>query len=378
MTNQNCIYSLDFKPDGSPCLLLEGDWIRAGQIPQAREVLEKIDQKRSDTTLSMAGKGIRTWDSTLLVFLSKLITGCRENGVAVQFGEFPKGIRSLLDLAAAVPEKKDAKKAPGRTSFLLHVGDETLALARSSGEIINFLGETTIAAVLFFRGRARYRHEDFMTTLQECGINALPIVSMISFLVGLILAFVGAIQLEMFGAELYVADLVGIAMVRVMGAVMAGIIMAGRTGAAFAARIGTMEVNEEIDALKTLGVNPVEFLVLPRVLGMTLMMPLLCIYANLMGILGGLVVGVGMLDLSLMEYTLETIQAVGLNDLWVGLFLSVTFGALVALTGCLRGMQCARSAAAVGTAATSAVVTGIVSIVITTALVTIACSVIGI
>lgn len=378
MSDQNCNYSLKFKEDGTPCLVLWGDWVRTARTSQASEVLDKINDKGGAHTLALAGEEIRSWDSTLLIFLSKIISGCREKDIHIEFGDFQEGIRRLLDLAAAVPEKKDARKTPPRPSFLAYVGEETLSFTRSAGELVSFLGETSLALINFFRGRAQYRWVDFMATLQECGINALPIVSMISFLVGLILAFVGAIQLELFGAELYVADLVGIAMVRVMGAVMAGIIMAGRTGAAFAARIGTMEVNEEVDALRTLGINPVEFLVLPRVLGMTLMMPLLCIYADLMGILGGLVVGVSMLDLHLVEYALETSKSVGLNDLWIGLFLSVAFGILVALTGCLRGMQCSRSAAAVGTAATSAVVTGIVSIVITTAIVTVACSVLGI
>jgi phospholipid/cholesterol/gamma-HCH transport system permease protein len=215
-------------------------------------------------------------------------------------------------------------------------------------------------------------------TLQQCGIQALPIVSLISLLVGLILAFVGAVQLMMFGAQIYVASLVGIAMVRVMGAIMTGIIMAGRTGAAFAAQLGTMQVNEEIDALKTLGISPMEFLVLPRMLALTLMMPLLCLYADLMGILGGLIVGVGMLDLSAVEYFNQTKASVTLTYFWIGLFHSAVFGVLVALAGCLRGLQCGRSASAVGDAATSAVVTGIVSIIVATAIITIMCNVLGV
>ncbi|MBF0232207.1 MAG: ABC transporter permease [Desulfamplus sp.] len=217
-----------------------------------------------------------------------------------------------------------------------------------------------------------------MPIIRECSIDALPIVSLISCLVGLILAFVGAVQLVMFGAQIYVASLVGIAMIRVMGAVMAGVIMAGRTGAAFAAQLGTMEVNEEIDALKTLGISPVEFLVMPRVLALSIMMPLLCLYADLMGILGGLIVGVFMLDLNVIEYYNMTRDSVSLNSFWIGIFQSFVFGILVALSGCLRGMQCKRSASAVGEAATSAVVTGIVSIVIATAVITVLCNVIGI
>jgi phospholipid/cholesterol/gamma-HCH transport system permease protein len=227
-------------------------------------------------------------------------------------------------------------------------------------------------------GKALFRRSDLVLIIQECGAQALPIISLISFLVGLILAFVGAVQLLMFGAQIYVASLVGIAMVRVMGAIMTGIILTGRTGAAFAAQLGTMEVNEEIDALRTLGISPVEFLVLPRMTALFLMTPLLCLYADLMGILGGLVVGVGMLDLNVMEYYHMTQASVSLNDFWIGLFQSGVFGVLVAVSGCLRGMQCGRSASSVGEAATSAVVTGIVSIVVATAVITLMCNVLGI
>ena len=159
---------------------------------------------------------------------------------------------------------------------------------------------------------------------------------------------------------------------------MTGIIMAGRTGAAFAAQLGTMQVNEEIDALKTLGISPMEFLVLPRMLALALMMPLLCLYANIMGILGGLVVAVSMLDISLIEYFNETVKAVGIWNLWIGLFSSAVFGVIVALAGCMRGMQCGRSASAVGEAATSAVVTAIVGIIVATAIITLATNVLGI
>jgi len=154
--------------------------------------------------------------------------------------------------------------------------------------------------------------------------------------------------------------------------------MAGRTGAAFAAQLGTMQVNEELDAFKTLGISPMEFLVLPRMLALTLMMPLLCIYADLMGVLGGLIVGVGMLDMNLMEYYNQTKGAIRLNDLFIGLFQGVVFGVLISLASCLRGIQCGRSATAVGQATTSAVVTSIVCIIVATAIITIVCNVLGI
>jgi phospholipid/cholesterol/gamma-HCH transport system permease protein len=212
--------------------------------------------------------------------------------------------------------------------------------------------------------RARFQSRDLWVLVQECGAQALPIVSLISILVGLILAFVGAIQLQQFGAQIFVADLVAIAMTREMGAMMAAIIMAGRTGAAFAAQLGTMQVNEEIDALKTLGISPIDFLVLPRMIALILMLPLLAVYADVLGILGGMIVGIFMLDISPLLYWNQTLGAVALNDVLLGIGKSAVFGVLIALSGCLRGIQSGRSASAVGAAATSAVVTAIVLIVV--------------
>jgi phospholipid/cholesterol/gamma-HCH transport system permease protein len=206
----------------------------------------------------------------------------------------------------------------------------------------------------------------------------LPIVSLISLLVGLILAFVGAIQLEMFGAQIYVANLVGIATAREMGAMMTAIIMAGRTGAAFAAQLGTMQVNEEIDALRTFGVEPMDFLVLPRMLALILTMPILCLYADLLGLAGGAIVGVGMLDISMTQYIQQTISGLTITDFMVGLVKSAIYGIIVALSGCLRGMQCGRSASAVGLAATSAVVMGIVLIIVTDGLFAVVTNILGI
>jgi len=357
---------------------LAGEWRLGAEHPPADAVREHLGRAPEIRRISFNSEQLTGWDSLLLTFLTRVVDVCEQGGIRVNNAGLPRGVQQLLALASAVQEKKGTREAVRKISFLAHVGEETFAFLRSAGEMIAFIGESTVVLGRFLLGRARWRGADFALTVQECGARALPIVSLISLLVGLILAFVGAVQLSMFGAEIYVADLVGIAMVRVMGAVMTGIIMAGRTGGAFAAQLGTMEVNEEIDALRTLGISPMEFLVLPRMLSLAFMMPLLCLYADFMGILGGLIVGVGMLDLSLAEYVLETRRAVGLDDLWIGLFQGAVFGILVALAGCLRGMQCKRSAAAVGDAATSAVVTGIVSIIVATALVTVICNVLGI
>ena len=201
----------------------------------------------------------------------------------------------------------------------------------------------------FFKGKANYQRSDLWVTIQETGAEALPIVSLIAFLVGVILAFVGVVQLVKFGAGIYVADLVAIGVVREMGAIMAGIIMAGRTGAAFAASIGTMKVNEEIDALTTMGIDPIDFLVLPKILALVIMLPLLSIYANVLGIIGGASVSLAILDVSAYQYFVQTVYAVELNvDFFGGLAKATVYGILVAIAGCRCGMECGNSASAVG------------------------------
>lgn len=362
--------------DGTLQLRLAGDW-RAGSLPLSLREVEDALSGKTPGSLRFETEDLQNWDSGLLTFLITLKKLCEAQKIAFDDGNLPDGARRLLALAAAVPEQQ-AGKGSSRAPLLERVADRALAAWKSVVDMLDFLGEVTLACGRLLTGRARFRRSDLWAIMRECGAGALPIVSLISALVGLIFAFVGAVQLSMFGAEIYVASLVAIAVVRVMGAIMTGIIMAGRTGAAFAARIGTMQVNEEIDALATLGISPIDFLVLPRIIALVVMMPLLCLYADLMGILGGLAVGVFMLDLNLGEYLEMTKLAVGLKDFWIGLFHSAVFGVLVALSGCLRGLQCGRSASAVGDAATSAVVTGIVNIIVATAVITVICNILGI
>ncbi|MBM4289528.1 MAG: ABC transporter permease [Deltaproteobacteria bacterium] len=359
-------------------VVLSGDWQLGGDLPEAARVEQMLKSKPGVRHLVFDSQGLTHWDSGLLTFLMNVRTFCDFHHIKLDGTGLPEGAKRLLELAAAVPEKKDARKGEEQASFLTSLGNQTVDFFKGAGDLLEFLGEVVIAVLRLLTGKAQYRRADLWLILQAVGAQAVPIVSLISFLVGLILAFIGAIQLKLFGAQIFVADLVGIAMVRLMAAIMTGIVMAGRTGGAFAAQLGTMQVNQEIDALKTLGISPMEFLVLPRMLALALMMPLLCLYANLMGILGGMVVGVGMLNIDLIQYYNQTAAAVDLWNLGIGLFSGFIFGIIVALSGCMRGMQCGRSASAVGDAATSAVVTAIVGIIISTALITIVCDILGI
>jgi phospholipid/cholesterol/gamma-HCH transport system permease protein len=346
-------------------------------LPDVHELIGKLESEKVNT-LRICSSGLTGWDSNLLTFLVKVKEWCTGKNVTYQDDDLPEGVQRLITMALAVPERKGARRETQKEPFFSRIGAATEQLTASISETFEFLGEAFIAFFKLITGRASFRRADLWLFLQETGAQAFPIVSLISLLVGLILAFVGAIQLKTFGAQIYVADLVGIAMVRVMGAIMTGIIVAGRTGAAYAAQLGTMQVNEEIDALKTLGISPMEFLVMPRMVSLALMMPLLCVYADIMGILGGLIVGVVMLDINPIVYINETRASLTLTNVWIGLFYCTVFGVIVALAGCLRGMQCGRSASAVGAATTSAVVTSIVSIIIATAIITILCDVLGI
>jgi phospholipid/cholesterol/gamma-HCH transport system permease protein len=359
-------------------LSLAGEWV-GGQRPVTEEELRReLERPPAVRLLSFDSERLGAWDSGLLTFLLRVREICAERQVDIAEAGLPEGVERLMALATAVPERRAGIGKPGKPFFLERLGDRALGVWQRQMDFADFIGEAAHSFIRLLTGRARFRRKDLVTIMRDCGFQALPIVSLVSALVGLIFAFISSIQLKMFGAEIYVASLVGIAMVRVMGAIMTGILMAGRTGAAFAAQIGTMQVNEEIDALATMGLSPFEFLVLPRMVALCLMMPLLCLYADLMGILGGLLVGHFMLDLNVVEYLNMTRDSIALQDFWVGLFHSAVFGVLVALTGCLKGLQCGRSAAAVGNAATSAVVTGIVSIIVATGIITLICDVLGI
>jgi phospholipid/cholesterol/gamma-HCH transport system permease protein len=367
------------KPAGDTLVVkLQGSWTIDQQLPSVKEVGQQIESDPAIKQIAFDTAVLSDWDSGLLSFLTKIINQSSAKNITVNQDGLSEGIQKLLELAFAVPERKGARKEAVREPLLERVGASTIEAGQASIDTLNFIGEAFVAFLKFLVGKARFQRSELMLTIQQCGIQALPIVSLISLLVGLIFAFIGAVQLMMFGAQIFVADLVAIAMTRVMGAVMVGVIMAGRTGASFAAQIGTMQVNEEIDALQTLGISPMEFLVLPRMLALILMMPLLVVYADLMGILGGFIVGVSMLDISVKQYINQTINAMNLYHFFIGIVHALVFGVLVALAGCLRGIQCGRSASAVGEATTSAVVTSIVAIVVATAVITIVCNLLGI
>ena len=350
---------------------LSGDWLLGGQLPAPSSVLDQMRQESGVSRLTFDSSGLGEWDTGLIKFLITINQVAKSSDLVVDQSGLPTGAQQLVNLAFAVEEREGARRVVHDKGFLQQVGESASGSLSNLRELLAFTGELMLSCMRFFRGKATYQRSDVFQYIQEAGAEAFPIVSLISFLIGMIFAFVGVMQLQAFGVGIFTADLVAVAMVREMAAIMTGIIMAGRTGASYAAQIGTMKVNEEIDALTTLGVNSTDFLVTPRVFALIVMMPLLTMYASLMGIIGGAVVGLSMLDVSPLQYVTQTIAAVNLNSLFGGLFKSIVYGILVALAGCQQGMACGNSALAVGESTTKAVVLGIVLIVMSAAVLTV-------
>ena len=364
--------SVELRETGEAIVLrLGGAWRLGRNRPATTSVEERLRHAPPPARLLVDGAGITDWDSTLLMVLLRLARLCAERGVAFGTRGLPEGVERLIQIARAVPPPTEFQTSAAAPGPLERLGASAMTIWRDVLLFLDFVGEVVLALGRFLRGRSRYRKADLLLLVQQAGVDALGIVTLITFLVGLILAFIGAVQLQTFGAEIYIADLVGIAMVRQMGGLMTAIILAGRTGAAFAAQLGAMNANEEIDALRTLGVSPIDFLVVPRILALVLMMPVLTVYAMLMGMLGGAAVAIPVFGISPMEYFYETQSILSEDHFIAGMIYAVTFAALIAVASCLRGIHSGRDAAAVGQATTSAVVTSIVLIVAADAILTI-------
>lgn len=367
--------SFDIK-DADLTLSLNGSYLMYdGQDDKLRLYAAAHGQDVRKITVDAAG--LKQWDSTLVVIVFELEKIARRRRIELEQRSFPPGLSRLIALAFSV-DRKPAQPQNERVGFLERVGLWGVTVYESFGRGLSFLQTSWHSFLHLAGGKSAMRSVDLSFALEDCGYRALPIVSLISFMVGLILAFVGAVQLKTFGAQIYVASLVTIGMTRIMGAIMTGIIMAGRTGASYAATIGTMQVNEEIDALKTMGINPVDFLVLPRIIALTVTMPILTMWADFMGMIGGGFVGVTMLDIPLVKYWEMSVNAISLNNFFVGIFHGFVFGVVTAVCGCYYGVYCGRDADSVGTATTKAVVAAIVWMIVMTGIITVACEVLGI
>ena len=343
-------------------LSFSGDWVQ-GQNTTNFSILQSELRSSRPSHLTIDGSSLGEWDSIFMAFLLRCHDYCDTQGIALQNQNMPAGVDKLLAVAKAVqPYQPTAQDSPSWWSTL-NPRNLLRTVTLDIRESLSFTGEVTIALSRLVRGKANTRFSDFWNFCFQAGPNAFAIITLTSVLVGMILGYLGAVQLKQFGAEVYVANLVVIGMLREMGVLMTAVVMAGRTGAAYAAQLGTMQTNEEIDAITTMGISPIEFLVLPRMLALIIIMPLLTIYADILGILGGGIVA-GSLGVSPIQYIVQGEAALSFIDVAVGLLKALVFAILIAIAGCRAGINSGRSSAAVGQAATNAVVTALIYLIV--------------
>jgi phospholipid/cholesterol/gamma-HCH transport system permease protein len=362
MTAQSPTYQLLEDDPGAYRLVLSGDWVQgqhADSFDTLKSELGAIQPARLVTDAASLGE----WDSVLMAFLLQCYNHCQAEGIVFETRNMPGAAKNLLAVATAVK----AHEEPDKKEFSWHAAINPLQILQNIWddlkESLAFIGEVTIALGRLATGRANTRFSDFRDFCYQAGPDAFAIISLTSVLVGMILAYLGAVQLKQFGAEIYIADLVVIGMLREMGVLMTAVVMAGRTGAAYAAQLGTMQTNEEIDAITTMGISSIEFLVLPRMLALIIIMPLLTLYADLLGIVGGGIVAAGM-GIAPIQYMTQGETSLSFTHIAVGLIKSLVFALLIAVAGCRAGINSGRSSAAVGQAATEAVVTAIVYLIV--------------
>ena len=350
-----------------------GDWRITEKHPDWADLLAGREPRR----VVLSGPELGAWDSSLALFIRCVQLWSTNRGATLVLEQLPAGAVRLAASLAREP-LAPASRPPGLPDLPTAVGTATVRLWRETKDFSQVVGECVFSMGRFFKGQAHFRWRDCFAEMQQCGAMALPIVGLISFLVGVTLAYTGSLVVRQYGGDIWIADMVGLAVVREMGPMMAAIVLAGRTGAAYAATLGNMKANEEIDALSTLGVSPIDFLVMPRIVALFCMMPFLALYSDGMGIIGGMAIAAAPpLNIPVNLYWAEMQTIVDLSDINTGIIKAATFGLLIGLAGCWRGLQADRSAAGVGRAATAAVVTSILLIIVADSIFAVAFDILG-
>jgi phospholipid/cholesterol/gamma-HCH transport system permease protein len=322
--------------------------------------------------VAVTSLALHSWDAVLAGRLWQQLEPLVRREVSVDLQGLPQGLQEILALALnAAPPAQEAADDNPPPGLVTRVGARAVGAWDTRRQSLTFLGEVLFSLGRWLRGASDMRASDLMWQIEQTGPRSLPIVALVSFLVGLIVAYMGAAQLQRFGAQNYIADLVTVGVVREVAALLVGIVLAGRVGAAFAAQIGSMRANEEIDALTTLGVNPFDFLVLPRVLALLIVGPMLTAFGAVVGMAVGWLVAVVIYGVTPLEYVYASVESLTLPHVLVGLIKGTVYAALVALAGCRQGMAAGRSAQAVGDATTASVVQAIVWIVVAASVLTV-------
>ncbi|WP_018291190.1 ABC transporter permease [Verrucomicrobium sp. 3C] len=361
LSNPPDLFRFEIVPEGSDTvrLRLTGP-LDAESVSRFWRPMERRLGKLRFQRLQIEAGEVNRWDSAGVAFLHQLrreAEGRFRAEVHID-GLPPEWERSLKPPASTAREKSAAEPA----GLIGTIGQTAIEEATLLVDALAFLGRLTQGLGAAFHPRL-FRPREFLRIFESAGVDALPIVSLISFLIGLVIAFESARPLATFGAQIFIANMIGLLMVREMGPIMTAILLAGRSGSAFAAELGTMKVNEELDALETMGIDPIRFLVIQRVIAGVIVTPLLTIYSIFVGILGGVLVMIGL------GYPLEAIYhqmdaAVHIHDIFVGVSKAAVFGLLISASGCFLGLRTRQGPAAVGASATGAVVTGILLIIV--------------
>ncbi|MFC1533469.1 MlaE family lipid ABC transporter permease subunit [Thermodesulfobacteriota bacterium] len=361
---QPCKYEISKTIEGDITLYIRSGIDAFNAAPLIRE-LRLILQDHLPPSLTVDLEDATYMDDYGVLILSELreiMTEGKGHFSLINASDKVKELLTILDFdSLGVRAPFLTKRPPG---IFIRMGDATFRLASDMRYLVSFIGSVCLSLIYVCFHPKSLRTEDTFLCMQRTGVDALPIVGLISFLLGLIMAFMSSIQLRQFGANIYVASLVSVAMTYELGPIMTAIIVAGRSGSSFASEIGTMKVSEEVDALFTMGFDPTRFLVVPKILSAVIMVPILTLFSDVFAILGGLVVGVFMLDLTSNAYINQTFKTLTLFDVFWGVMKSGIFASIIAWIGCLRGFQVKGTAASVGQATTSAVVSSIFLIIV--------------
>lgn len=350
--------------DGDLTIHFSGNMDASGASTMIRELGELLRARRP-ASLTLDLKEVTYLDdfgALTILELKKTMPPLKTEFRLLNAGDKVREMLSSLRLDSI--ERQEAFTRKPRPGMLVRLGDGCIHCVSDFRYLVSFIGSVCIAMIYTLLHPGKLRTDDTFLYMERTGVDALPIVGLISFLLGLIMAFMSSVQLQQFGANIYVASLVSLSMVRELGPIMTAIIVAGRSGSAFAAEIGTMKISEEVDALFTMGFDPTRFLVVPKIIAAVITVPLLTLFSDAFAIAGGLIVGVFMLDLTANAYIAQTIKTLSLFDVAWGFLKSGVFALLIAWIGCLRGFQVRGGAAAVGQATTSAVVSSIFLIIL--------------
>jgi len=359
---------------------LSGDWTTNGLAVLEDEVGEVVDSAASATgPLTVDAAGIDALDSNGAWLLSQIVRAFEQHGAVVEWTGLNEHHQPLFEqIRRSRPIPQPPRQVTGILRVIEHCGEAVFLWAGNSLTFISFLGLTLVRLLRAVVQPRRVRFTSLVHHLERTGIDSLPIVAMLSFLIGVVLAYMGGEQLKRLGAETFTVNLVAVAVLREMGILITAIIIAGRSGSAFTAQIGTMKVNQEIDAMNTIGLDPVEVLALPRVLALMISLPILTFFADLMGLFGGAVIAVTVLDMNIPQFVRQLSEAVELNHFMVGMVKAPLFGFIIALVGCYEGLRVSASAESVGQQTTRSVVESIALVIALDTLFVVFFSIIGV